>query len=150
MVDGPLKVVRNWLQLAVHFNVFLDFVEECINNFLVWWLLVEPEGQDLLENRPEVLGAPFDDLACVVHVDALFQKVFERTIHNAGENLFISPRQLVFVQQVNHDVHEGLHVVSPALADAGAAVETGEHKVTHEGVEELLLDMGSIWIKILC
>jgi len=61
----------------------------------------------------------------------------------------VTPRQIVFVQKVNHDEKTALDVISPALVVTAARVQTGEQEVARELLDILLCNMLALLVQKL-
>jgi hypothetical protein len=60
----------------------------------------------------------------------------------------VSPGQETLVQKINHDVHERLNVISPALVITSAAVETCKEEIATKLLSINFLNMTTIFIEV--
>lgn len=59
-----------------------------------------------------------------------------------------APRQSVIIEEVDHDVHCRLNIVSTTLVFASAAIKTGEQEVAGEFLHVLFFDVLSSFSKV--
>ena len=60
----------------------------------------------------------------------------------------VAPGQITFIEEINHDVHQRLNIISPALIISPATIETGKQKVAAKLLSVYLLDMSLILVKV--
>jgi hypothetical protein len=60
----------------------------------------------------------------------------------------VSPRQITFIEEVNHDVHEGLNIISPTLIISPATIETSKQEVATKLLSVNLLHMSPILVEV--
>lgn len=63
--------------------------------------------------------------------------------------LEVVPRQVAFIQQVDHQVKDRLHIVTAWLVVAATRIQGGEEKVTAKLVHEFFFNMRSIIVQVL-
>ena len=80
------------------------------------------QSEHLLEHVPKVLRDNSEHLFGVFDLESFPEEIF-KLIAGVFEFLVeFAPRQIVFVQQVHHNVHDALNVISSGLVVAPARV----------------------------
>ena len=162
MVISPLELVQHRrldvLVLRVPFtrvlvayakhDFLLHFILEPLDDGVVRGRFIELECEHFLENSSDAIRNHLVDFLRVLDLQPLQQEVFELVVHVLELLVEVVPRQLVLVEQVNHNVHATLDVVSPRLVVSATTVETCKHKVARELVEKHLRNVGALFVVV--
>ena len=144
----PLELMHNRLQVGANGHQLLDLGRQLRDDMVIIWLLLEMEGEYLLEHFSQGTWDEFEDLFCVLEVETLPQKVLKLIVGGLEFFVEISPGQEALVQQIDHYVHDRLDVIPSALVVAPARVEGCEQEVPGEFLCVNFLHVRAVIVKV--
>lgn len=143
---SPLKVVSDRLEICANFDVLLNLISYLLDYRIIRWLLLKLQGQNFLKNVSEGPWYKLENFLGVFEIKSFPEEILELVTGILKLFVEVSPWQITLVQEINHNVHQRLDIVSSALVVSPATVETREQEVTTELLCVDLLDVCAIFI----
>ena len=112
-VLGPFELVIDRLQISAELYILLDFILDCVNDQLIWWLLFKLQCEYLLKHLSEVFWDYSEHFFSVFDLQPLFKEVSELVACILILLVEVTPWQVVLVQEIDHDIHDTLNVIPP-------------------------------------
>lgn len=119
-VHGPFEHVGHGLQVLVQDNILADLGLQRVDDQFVRRLLLELKCEYLLENFPEILGYHLEYFLGVLDGQSLPQKVLELIVLVLELLVEVTPRKVVLIQEIDHNVKTTLYIISSGLVVATA------------------------------
>lgn len=101
--------------------------------------------ENFLEHISQVFGYDPEYLFGILDLKSFSQEVFEFIIGVFKLLVEVAPGQVVLIEEIHHDVHGALDVVSPRLVVAAAGVETCKKKIAGELLDEFFLEVLAVF-----
>lgn len=105
--------MRQRLQVLVELNIFSYLSLKRIYDQFIRWLLLKLQCEHFLEHVSEFFGDHFEHLLGVLDGEALPEEVLEFVVGIFELVVDVAPGEVVFVEEIDHDVEATLNIISP-------------------------------------
>jgi hypothetical protein len=145
----PLEFVLYRLLMGANSHILLNFILNRIDYEIIGRRFLELQGKDFFEHFSQILRDYSEHFFRILYLQALSQEILELVASILELLMKITPWETIFIEQVDHDVHHTLYVISSRLVVAPARVKTGKEEVTRKLLDVLLFAMAAILFLVL-